>query len=291
VPLSRQGNTIRIASFDIQAFGPVKLGKPPVMKVIVDLLRRFDVIALQDIRSERDDQLPRLVELLNAAGPAGAAGSAQRRYYDFVIGPRQGPAEAQEQFALLFDAASVAVDRTTVCTVDDPGRRLTYEPLLASFQVRGPRDDEAFTFTLVDVQVSAGRREQELAALADVCHVLRRDGIEGKIEDDVILLGNFDSDDQHLGLLGQMPDTATAIAAWPTTTRGTRMCDNIVFNRRATIEFTGRAGVVDLMHEFHLSMAEALEVSDHLPIWAEFSIYEGGQVGHMAERLTVPARQ
>jgi hypothetical protein len=27
-------------------------------------------------------------------------------------------------------------------------------------------------------------------------------------------------------------------------------------------------------------MAEAMEVSEHLPIWAEFSVYEGGQAGH-----------
>ncbi len=30
-------------------------------------------------------------------------------------------------------------------------------------------------------------------------------------------------------------------------------------------------------------MPEAQEVSEHLPIWAEFSVYEGGQAGH-AER-------
>lgn len=272
VPVSRQGNTIRIASFDIQAFGPAKFAKPLATKVIVDLIRRFDVVALQDVRSSRDDQLPRLVEMLNATG----------RHYDFVIGPRQGPAEAEEQFALVFDTASVAVDRTTVYTVNDPGRQLTYDPLVASFQVRGPRDDEAFTFTLVDVNVAAQRHKQELAALAEVARAIRRDGYDGRVEDDVILIGNFDSDDQNLGLLGDLPDTATAIVSMPTTTRGTRMLDNIVFNRRATIEFTGRWGVVDLMHEFNLTMTQALEVSDHLPIWAEFSIYEGGQLGHVA---------
>ena len=31
-------------------------------------------------------------------------------------------------------------------------------------------------------------------------------------------------------------------------------------------------------------MDEALEVSDHLPVWAEFTIYEGGQAGRIATR-------
>ena len=277
VPFSRSGNTIKMASFDIQAFGPAKLGRPLATKVIVEVMRRFDVIALQEVRSPRDDQLARLIELLNATG----------RHYDFVIGPRQGPEEASEQFAIVFDAASVAVDRTTVYTVDDPGRKLTYDPLVASFQVRGPRDDEAFTFTLVDVHVAQRRHAAELTALAEVERAIRREGVEGRIEDDVILIGNFNADDQNLGQLGQLPDITTALEAIPTNTRGTRMYDNIVFNRRATIEFTGRAGVVDLMHDFGLKMNQVLEVSDHLPIWGEFSMYEGGQVGHVAQRQRV----
>jgi endonuclease/exonuclease/phosphatase family metal-dependent hydrolase len=284
VPFARQGNTIRIASFDIQAFGPTKLGKPLVMKTLVDLLRRFDVIALQEIRSPRDDQLPRLVEQLNGTGAASQAGKLDLRHYDFVIGPRQGPDEAEEQFAFVFDAASVSIDRSTVYTVDDPGRRMERDPLVASFQVRGPKDDEAFTFTLVNVRVAADRTSQELTALAEVCRAVRSVSVQDRLEDDIILLGNFNADDRHLGLLGQLPNSVTVLSSIPTNTRGTKMFDNIVFNRLATTEFTGRAGVVDLMHDFSLSMSQALEVSDHLPIWAEFSIYEGGQVGHIAER-------
>ncbi len=56
-----------------------------------------------------------------------------------------------------------------------------------------------------------------------------------------------------------------------TNTRRTKAYDNIVFDRQATTEYTGRVGVLDLLAEFNLSMDEALEVSDHLPVWAEFS--------------------
>jgi deoxyribonuclease-1-like protein len=165
------------------------------------------------------------------------------------------------------------------------------DPLVASFQVRGPRDDEAFTFTLVDVRVAADRTSQELTALAEVCRAVRSVSVQGRLEDDIILLGDFNADDRHLGLLGQLPNSITALASIPTNTRGTKMFDNIVFNRLATTEFTGRAGVVDLMHDFSLSMSQALAVSDHLPIWAEFSIYEGGQVGHIAERPSESERK
>ena len=62
------------------------------------------------------------------------------------------------------------------------------------------------------------------------------------------------------------------------------MYDNLLFNRQATVEFTGRAGVLDVPRELNLPMSQALDLSDHLPIWAEFSVYEGGQPGRMASR-------
>ncbi len=69
----------------------------------------------------------------------------------------------------------------------------------------------------------------------------------------------------------------------PTTVRGTQLLDNILLDRRATCEFTGRVEVVDMMREFELTMPEAREVSEHLPVWAEFSAYEGGQAGHASQ--------
>jgi deoxyribonuclease-1-like protein len=54
------------------------------------------------------------------------------------------------------------------------------------------------------------------------------------------------------------------------------MYDNLVFDSRATSEFTGRSGVLDLMVEYGLSKEQALEVSDHFPVWAEFSAFESG---------------
>jgi hypothetical protein len=43
--------------------------------------------------------------------------------------------------------------------------------------------------------------------------------------------------------------------------------------------------VYDFLREFNLDLeTQALQVSDHLPIWAEFSVYEGGRAGPLAAR-------
>ena len=78
--------------------------------------------------------------------------------------------------------------------------------------------------------------------------------------------------------------TPAVISGVPTNTRGTAHYDNIVFDARGATEFTGRAGVYDMMREQNISMQEALELSDHLPVYAEFHIREGGAPGRVASQ-------
>ena len=73
-----------------------------------------------------------------------------------------------------------------------------------------------------------------------------------------------------------MPNIAHALKGVKTNTRRTKAYDNIVFNRRATAEFISRAAVFDLMKEFNLTEQQPLTISDHMPIWAEFSVHESG---------------
>jgi hypothetical protein len=109
-------------------------------------------------------------------------------------------------------------------------------------------------------------------------------------EDDVILLGDLNVDEKHLGGLARLPDVAWVVTGVPTTTRGTAAYDNILFHRRATVEFTGRAGVIDLMRAYNLTREQAIEVSDHLPVWAEFSIFENGQPQRMVQDAPATVR-
>ncbi len=136
----------------------------------------------------------------------------------------------------------------------------------------------AFTFILIAVDTNPDKPEAELDLLADVIRAVRKKMPD---EDDIIMLGDFETDENHLGGLSGILGITAAISGTPTTTRGTQLADNILFDRRATSEFTGRAEVVDLIREFDLTMQQAQEISEHLPVWAEFSSYEGGQKGYV----------
>ncbi|EAQ80493.1 deoxyribonuclease gamma (precursor) [Blastopirellula marina DSM 3645] len=268
-PITRGGETIRIASFNIQVFGRSKADKPHVMARLAQIVRQYDVMAIQEIRSLDQSILPEFIDQINAAG----------RHYDYVIGPRLGRSDSKEQYAYIYDTASIELDRTQLYTIDDPGDALHREPLVAWFRVRGPNPEQAFTFTLVNIHTDPDEVKDEINVMDDVLRAVRGDG---RGEDDVILLGDFNTDERNLGEFGSLTGLSPAVTGMMTNTRGTASYDNLYFTLPATSEFTGRGGVHDYVREFNLSIDEALEISDHMPVWGEFSIYEGGVPGKIA---------
>ena len=92
----------------------------------------------------------------------------------------------------------------------------------------------------------------ELDALAEVYRVVRRAGGD---EDDVIMLGDFNADDAHLGRLGQIPGITPLIRGVFTNTRQNELYDNIIIHQPSTTEYAGRSGVFDVMRQFNITLA------------------------------------
>ncbi len=173
------------------------------------------------------------------------------------------------------------MDPSSVYTIDDPDDLLHREPLVASFRVRGPQPQEAFTFTLVDIHVDPDEVAREVNVLDDVYRAVQHDG---RGEDDIILLGDFNADHRHLGQLGEISNLMAIVTGNATTnTLRTEQFDNMLFTAHATTEFTGNAGVFDLQRDLKLTEKQAIKVSDHCPVWAEFAIREGGASRPMAQ--------
>jgi hypothetical protein len=155
------------------------------------------------------------------------------------------------------------------------------------FRVRGLPPQEAFTFVLVDIHTDPDETDTELDALGQVYQVVRR---TAGGEDDIILLGDLNVDDQHLGQLGRIDGVRPVVRGVPTNTRQTAQYDNIVLHQLSTVEFTGRWGVFNFHQLYKLTPEQALQVSDHLPVWAEFNAYEGVGAGRVAGRADATIR-
>ncbi|MEX2168986.1 MAG: endonuclease/exonuclease/phosphatase family protein [Pirellulales bacterium] len=277
--------TIRIASFNIQDWGNSKAQKPYVQDTLAKIIAQFDVVAVQEI-STQDDYF--LTNFLRDYG--------NQRQYAFVIGQRLGRSNNTEQYAYIYNLATVEVNPQAVFTMQDPQDLLHREPHVAMFRTRGAPPQQAFTFMLVNIHTDPELARKEMDVLADVYDAIRRMPIG---EDDVIVLGDFNTDvpssdpylqprtgrdlePKDLGRLGQIAGIYPVIRSEATNTRGSKLHDNVLIHRGATTEFTGRSGVVDMQRMFNLSIDQALMVSDHRPVWAEFSVYESAAPGRMA---------
>jgi deoxyribonuclease-1-like protein len=273
-PPPRGNDTIRIASFNLCVFGEAKLNDQEALRTIVAILKNFDLIAIQEVRAVSQDVVPQLVALLNADG-------AYR--YDYALGPRLGRTSSKEQYAFVFDMATIEIDRYKLYTVDDPDDLLHREPLVGWFRARGPAPEQAFTFSLATVHTDPDEVDRELDVLDDVFFAVRDD--PQRREDDVILLGDFNAKAASLRELGRIKGLVPVVTgATPTNTVHNAQYDNILFHESATSEFNGRGGVFDFLRDYNLSLEQAESVSDHLPVWAEFSVYEGGRPGPIAAR-------
>lgn len=276
VPPARGGPAIRIASFNIQTFGTEKVrDKPYIATELAGIIRNFQLVAIQEIRSQDNYLLDQFLRnYVNAGGKA---------YYDYVIGPRLGRSNSKEQYAFIYDTSAIEVNRQSIYTVNDPQDLLHREPLVGLFRAKGPAPYEAFTFVLAVIHTDPDEANKEVDTLADVYRAVRQ--VSGG-EDDIIILGDFNQDDRHLGRLTQIPGVRPIVTGVFSNTRQNQLYDNIVVHQPSTTEFTGRWGVFDYQHarKLPLTIEQALQVSDHFPVWAEFSAYESAAPGRVATR-------
>ena len=125
-PSVQPGETISIATFNIQVFGTSKLQNTVVMQRLVHIVRQLDLVAIQEVRSTDDGVIPSFVQMINSDGSR----------YHYVIGPRLGRTSSKEQYAFVYNTDRVEVDPNSVLSMDDPSDLLHREPLLARFRAR-----------------------------------------------------------------------------------------------------------------------------------------------------------
>ena len=93
-----------------------------------ELIRQFDLVAVQNVQAPNQGLLVELVEQVNASG----------RQYDFAVARDVGREPTEQYSAFLFDQATIEIDRSKLYEVTDPTGVLRRPPLVGSFRVRGP---------------------------------------------------------------------------------------------------------------------------------------------------------
>jgi deoxyribonuclease-1-like protein len=258
---ARTRQSILVASFNIQAFGESKMGNAWVVERIVHILQQFDIVAIQEVRAKDQTLLPRLIAMVNANGAR----------YDYILGPRLGRTDSKEQYAFIYDTSTVVSSPEASYTTRDEADLLHREPLIARFVTRVPPNVRPFSFSLVNLHTDPDEVTQEMRVMHTVVKSIREYEYASAMEDDVILMGDLNAAPRQFGPLAQMPGIFYTVSDSQTTnTLRKSTYDNIIFDRGLTNEYTGRSGVLDMCEMFNINTNEALKISDHFPIWAEF---------------------
>ena len=273
-------NVVRIASFRLNP-AITETQDRLTLELLADICRRYDAIAFQEISSADSTWLARLTDRMNSMGAQGMAGAVQAKPTTagsaattdyFYISDREHNRGKATQSAIVFNRSTLQLDQSQWYTVSDPDNLLSREPIVAWFRARGPATDKALTFTLVNLKIDADHPEQELAHLDKLFRAIRNDG---RREDDVLIVGDFHAGDRDLQPIRKRAGLTWVVSNRPTDTKHQSQFDNLVFSEAATVEFTGRGGVFDFLRHYNLKLEQALNISEHVPVWAEFSIFEG----------------
>jgi endonuclease/exonuclease/phosphatase family metal-dependent hydrolase len=265
VPLTiNQSSNITVASFNIQIFGESKRSKPGVMSVLTSIARRFDVMAIEELRDDTETTLPLYLSQINSLpGPV----------YNATMSPRLGRTVSKENYAFIYDTATVRL-LGSYTFVDPPAGSsidiFQREPFVARFNTTN-----GFDFVLIVLHNEPDTTPQELAALPLVLDDARKHFPD---ETDFIMLGDMNADCTYLSTAEEsalalhnasftwvVPDTAD------TTTKSTDCAyDRMILAGNASSHFTGQWGILRFDQLYGLNQSATEAVSDHYPIWAVF---------------------
>jgi deoxyribonuclease-1-like protein len=256
--------TLLIASFNIQVLGEDKMNDRWVMERIAEVIRRFDIVAIQEVRAKNQTLLPTLVNYVNAMGGR----------YDYLLGPRLGRSNSKEQYAYVYDASRVITSKDYSYTLNDDIDLLHREPLIARFVARTSLTNRPWSFSLVNLHTDPDEAVAEVEAMGSILREIRNYEFAAGQEEDVILLGDFNTGPEKMRNLQALAGMRPLIVNQPTNVMETKIYDNILIEPVANAEFTGLFGVLSLREFFGISMNDAAKLSDHNPVWAEFLVEE-----------------
>jgi endonuclease/exonuclease/phosphatase family metal-dependent hydrolase len=263
-PAEQQINTspspnepLRIGAFNVQVFGITKASKPEVMAVLADIIRTYDIIAIQEIRDSSQTALPKLVDMVNADGSQ----------YQYVVSERLGRTSSKEQYAYVYNSNTVQItgDPHTYPEPSgtDPFHR---QPYITSFEAIGGNYDAV----IMVIHADPDEATEEINALADVVTYARQ-AYPG--EQDFIILGDFNADGSYFNENSVSSISGDGYAWVIDNTQDTTVASSSNTYDRIVLTDTSDyidSGVFRFDTAYGLSSSQTAAVSDHYPVYVTF---------------------
>lgn len=253
-----------VGAFNIQIFGKYKMKKLDVVLHLINILKRYDLVLVQEIRDASGIAIQQLLTKLN---------EASHDNYQMIISERAGRTSSKEQYAYFYKPSKINVIDSYdfddgIEPKDDIFQR---EPFVVRFQ-----SNSGFDFAAVGIHTSPDDAVKEVDELVGVYDDLRIKWGER----DALIMGDFNADCSYLkGNDWQEVDlwTDKRFKWWidneDDTTVSKTDCayDRFVSAGEVTKKIEGDGKVFQFDKEYQLNNKDAKRVSDHYPIevWIE----------------------
>ncbi len=251
---------ITIASWNLKNFGQTKLNDSARIDVIVSVLKKYDIIAIQEVQDVSLALPAELIAKINASG----------ENYKVVSSERVGRGNRKEQYLFVYDDDLIDFVPDTTGYGIEPNDEFSREPFYAMFRAGN------FDFYLMAIHTDPDDVDVEVPALKDA-YVDLQDKTPD--EDDIILLGDLNAKAPGVTAGSYITMDSIALIAnivftirEETNTRGGRAYDNIIFQGNYTSEYSDSSGVYTFWTNFGLNEYEGFRISDHKLVWAKFRI-------------------
>ncbi|XP_066304115.1 deoxyribonuclease-1-like [Branchiostoma lanceolatum] len=278
----KSGPPLKIAAFNVQVFGLRKMSKPEVVETLIKIIRRYDIIAIQEIRDSSQTAFPTLLAKVNN-------GLAPDQTYKSIVSARLGRTASKEQYGYIYKPSRVSVRDSyhyddgpeAVGGSKNPKDAFQREPFIVRFSAP---DTVISDFAMVVIHTSPRDAVKEIDHLTDVYDdVVQKWGLK-----DVIITGDFNAgcsyvtksewadirlrhDPRFTWLIGDDVDTTVAKSDCP--------YDRFVLAGDLMMKsyVPGSAKPFYFDQAYSLSQEQTEDVSDHYPI--EMELYGKAKVG------------
>ncbi|KAH3845719.1 deoxyribonuclease-1-like isoform X1 [Dreissena polymorpha] len=260
---TRLPRPLSISAFNIKVFGRAKMSDPATAAQIRDIVQRYDVILIQEIRDITGEALQQLWDMVG------------RTQFGMVCSARLGRTTSKEEYAYFLRLSAVQI--IGVHQYDDGPDDYTDAFEREPFSVRIRPVGGSYDIALVGIHVKPTDAVKEIDALIDVYDDVIRIWPTVK---DVIILGDLNADCSYASEsdLLRMPIYNQNLFQWPigfdadTTVSSTHCAyDRFILsgpNVRSAL-IPGSVGVFLFDKYFGMTYTEAYDLSDHYPIELE----------------------
>jgi len=251
-----------IGAFNIQVFGQSKMDKPDVVNILVQIVQRYDILMIQEIRDKAQTALPELVADVNKVSSV---------HYGFVVSPRTGRSSSKEQYGYIFRTDKVNIGG--VYQWQDSDDIFEREPYTVNFERMTQGNQTNFSY--IAIHAKPDDADAEISALVQVY-----DEIIPVFGPDALIAGDYNADCSYVckscwndidlwndsrftWLIGHDADT--------TVSSNDCSYDRLVVAGDSMTANSSPGDVFYFDQYFNLTEEEAKDVSDHYPV--EFYLY------------------